>query len=113
MNEEILKIIREKGILLEKEVFDVFSNLNDVGSARELLEELERSAGQKIITKSTLNKNYSFVKNIVSNLPGNEKTSVENTIIKLGLSLEITKHTAIENKPLICPLEQNEKERQD
>src|SRR3989344_1053845 len=97
MNEEILKIIKEKGLLLEKEIFDLLNSFHDMKAAKELLEGLERFSGQKIITKSTLNKNFSFVKNFASTLPGEEKTSFESIIIKLGLSLEIKKEHIIEN----------------
>src|SRR3989344_5642015 len=101
MNEEILKIIKEKGLLLEKEIFDLLNSFHDMKAAKELLEGLERFSGQKIITKSTLNKNFSFVKNFASTLPGEEKTSFESIIIKLGLSLEIKKEHIIENISII------------
>ncbi len=101
MNEEILKLIKQKGVLLEKEVFDVFNEINDVESARHLLETLERFSGQKMITKSAINKNFSLVRNLGSALQGEEKILVEKTFIKLGLSLEITKETSIVSNPSI------------
>ena len=98
MNEEILKIIKEKGLLLEKEVYDLFNNIHDAKLAKGLLEGLERFSGQKMITKSVLNKNFSFVRNFVSNLPGEDRISMENIIVKLGLSLEIIKERSVMNK---------------
>ena len=57
MNEEILKTIKERGLLLEKEIFDLLNNIGDVDVVRGLLENLERFSGQKIITRGVLNKN--------------------------------------------------------
>ena len=73
-------------------------SLNNLDSAKQLLEILEKFSGQKIITKSTLSKNFSFVKNFVSMLPNEDKTSVENIFIKFGLSVEITKETSVLGK---------------
>lgn len=102
MNEEILKTIREKGILLEKEIFDLVTNLNDSATARVLLENLEKASGQKIITKSVLTKNMEYAQKIVGNLMGEQKQSVENVFIKLGISLEIRKESEIvDSKPKI------------
>jgi len=91
MNVEILKTVRERGLLLEKEIFDLLNSFNDENLAKDFLEGLERSSGQKIITMSTLNKNFEYVRSVVNKLPGENKASVENVFVKLGLSLEIRK----------------------
>lgn len=98
MNEEILRLIREKGVLLEKEVFDLFNNIHDANAAKQLLENLERFSGQKIITKSVLSKNFSFVRNFVSNLSREDKGVVEKIFVNFGLSFEITKETPLPEK---------------
>jgi len=98
MKEEVMNVIREKGLLLEREIFDLLNSFEHPRDAKELLEGLERFSGQKIINRAVLNKNFGFVKNFVSNLNGESKHEVENVIIKLGLSLEITKETAIVEK---------------
>ncbi len=105
MNDQILRLIKEKGVLLEKEVYDLFDSINDAEVARELLENLQRFSGQKIITKSVLSKNFSFVRNFVGNLTGEDKTTVENVFIKFGLSLEITKETSVVQKSAENPVE--------
>jgi len=94
MKEEILKSIREKGLLLEKEIFDLVSGLND-NDALNFLETAERVSGQKIITKSTLSKNGEYVQKIASGLVGEKKNSVESVFVKLGISLEIRKEKEI------------------
>ncbi|MDP4038995.1 MAG: metallophosphoesterase [Candidatus Pacearchaeota archaeon] len=93
MNKEILNAIREKGILLEKEIFDVISGMADENLALDLLEQLMKVSGQKMITKASLNKNFEFAKQCVQELPGGVKTSIEKVFIKLGLNLEIEKKT--------------------
>lgn len=95
MNSEILKTIRERGLLLEKDIFDLINSFDDVHLARDLLEGLERFSGQKIITRSALTKNFGYVQSIVSRLPGENKNLAENIIVKLGLSLEITKENKV------------------
>ena len=98
MNEEILKLIKDKGMLLEREVFELLNSFRDVNAAKEFLENLERFSGQKMITRSVLNKNFSYVKNFVNKLHDENKSSVESVFVKLGLSLEITKEISILNE---------------
>ncbi len=95
MNAEILKTIREKGLLLEKDIYDLIGQFDDANAARTFLEMLERVSGQKIITKSTLTKNFEYVQGIFGALAGENKIQVEKTIVKLGLSLEIRKEKAV------------------
>lgn len=99
MNEEIQKIIKSRGLLLEKEIFDLLNNFHSVDAAKSILDVLEKFSGQKMITKAVLNKNFEYVQNIVQNLPGIERTSVENVFVKLGVSLEIRKESSIVEKP--------------
>ncbi len=95
MNPEILKTIKERGLLLEKDIFDIVNSFSDAGLAKDFLEGLERFSGQKIITKSTLTKNFEYVQNLVNKLPGENKSLVEKTFFRLGLSLEITKEKSV------------------
>ncbi len=89
MNEEILKIIKEKGLLLEKEIFEMLQGFSSAESVREFLNELGNS-GEKIITKSYLHKNSEYVQNFVNKMQKQEKSSLEKVLVKL-VSLEITK----------------------
>ncbi|MBS3089870.1 metallophosphoesterase [Candidatus Pacearchaeota archaeon] len=95
MNEEILKDIRERGLLLEKEIFDLLASFSDIVVARELLTSLEQSAGQKFITKSVLSKNVEYIKKVVNQLPGENKDSVESVFVRLGISLEVHKEREV------------------
>ncbi|MBX4211951.1 metallophosphoesterase [Candidatus Pacearchaeota archaeon] len=98
MNQELLQTIKDRGLLLEKEVFDLVSSI-DAQAARIFLENVERLSGQKVITRSVINKNYEYVQSFVRNLPGNDKSILENTFVKFGISLEIRKENSIIPKP--------------
>ena len=63
MDEEILKTIRERGLLLEKEIYELVENFGSAAMAREFLENLEKVSGQKFITKNILNKNLKVIVN--------------------------------------------------
>lgn len=95
MNEEILNVIKERGLLLEKEIFDLLQSFHDARAARDFLEKLERLSGQKIINKSVLNRNFEFVKSVVNKLPGEEKELIEKSFVRLGISVEIGKEIEI------------------
>lgn len=94
MNSELLKQIKEKGLLLEKDLFDILNSLDDPETTRTLLDNLQKFSGQKILTRSTLTKNIEVMQKAVNNLPVSNKNKVENIFIKLGISLEIRKETS-------------------
>ena len=95
MNEELLKAIKERGLLLEKEIFDLVSSIPNASLAKEVLISLEKFSGQKIITKSVLNKNIEYVQKVINNFPGKDKSLVENIFVKFGLSFEIRKESGV------------------
>jgi len=99
MKEEILNVVKEKGLLLEKEIFDLLDRVDDVDTAKSFLESLEKISGQKMITSTLLTKNIEYVQNVVRDLPGETKSLVEKVFVKLGLSLEIKKESEIREKP--------------
>jgi DNA polymerase II small subunit len=99
MNNELLKQIKEKGLLLEKELFDLLNSLDDAETTKTILDNLQRFSGQKILTKSILTKNIEFVQKAVNNMPEQNKSKVENIFVKLGISLEIRKETSMHPLP--------------
>jgi DNA polymerase II small subunit/DNA polymerase delta subunit B len=112
MKEELLKTIKDRRLLLEKEIYDLVESFNDIGLAKDFLSSLEEFSGQKIITRKILNKNFGFVQGFVSGLPGENKKLVENIFVKLGLSLEITKESKVVKRDVEKKEEEREK-RQD
>src|SRR3989344_6734002 len=85
--EELLQTVKERGLLLEKDIFDLLSSFQDQGAAREFLLNLEKAVGQKVITKSILHKNVEYLQHVVNQLPGEDKLSVEKVCVKLGLKI--------------------------
>ncbi len=98
MNPEILNLVREKGLLLEKDLFEMLERFDDVNLAEGFLDSLERASGKKIITSSNLNNNVSYVREIVKDLPGEMKSVAEKTFVKLGISLEMKKELHFKEK---------------
>ncbi|RMD65737.1 hypothetical protein D6817_05520 [Candidatus Pacearchaeota archaeon] len=95
MNKEVLDLLRERKLLLAKEVFDLVSSIESKEVARAFLDELEKLYKGKMITKTMLTKNWHFVKSFAQKLPGQDKTYVEKVFVKLGVSLEIGKEKEI------------------
>lgn len=95
MNSELLEVVKERGLLLEKEVFELMNHLAGAGIIRSLLENIEQRSGQKIITRSLLNQHFSSVQEIVRKLSGERQQEMEHIFVKLGLSVEI-KRSGIE-----------------
>lgn len=91
MNPEILRIVKEKRLLLEKDIFDLLNNFEDPKIAQAFLEHLVKYSGQRLITKSILHKNVSYVQNFVQSANSEDKGSIERTFIKFGISVEIRK----------------------
>lgn len=108
MSEEILKLIKDRGLLLEKAIYDLLNKFNDIAFAEDFLERLERISGQKMITSNVLGKNVEMVKNVVDDLTGERKEVVESVFVKMGLSLEVVRKSEVIEKPKI-----EKKERQD
>src|SRR3989344_5673141 len=100
MKNEILDIVRRKGLLVEREIFDLLDRFPDKRKVEEFLDGIERHSGQKIITKSILSRNSEFLMKTFGSFNEENKRVVENTSIKLGISLEVTKEKQIiENNP--------------
>lgn len=77
---EIIKICLEKGILLDKEVFEILSSLNE-SNINEVINKIAETK-EKIITRSFFINNFDFFKN-------NEL--LEKLRIKFGISIEISR----------------------
>lgn len=85
MNSEILKLSIQRGLLLDKEVYDVLNTLKEE-EAKEIIEILS-SFKKKIITKSFFVENAEILKSLTSN----GERFVEKVYINLGLSIEISR----------------------
>lgn len=86
--DEIFRLIREKGLLLDKDVFEVLNSFHNNFTALEFLEQIERVSGQKFINKGVLSKNAEYVQSFIRSL-GQKSDEVERVFVRLGISLEV------------------------
>lgn len=95
-NSEILKFCIEKGLLLDKEVLNAFSEISDINTAKLMIERIKQSTSQRIITKEVFN-NKDNVSEVFFDLPEKNKENIEKLKIKLGLNIEISKEISKSN----------------
>lgn len=91
MNQEILKFCLEKGLLLDKETFDLLNDFDDK-TARDIIEKIS-GLKERIITKSFITKNADRLRELIG-----DKKVVDKLKINLGLSLEISRERYIDEK---------------
>ncbi len=92
--EEILKFCVEKGLLLDREVLELFSEEGDIENVKLVIEKIKNQTQKKIITRNLFYENKDKLNLFFSSLPIERQ---ENLKIKLGLSIEISKKIDIKN----------------
>jgi len=92
-SEEILKFCLENGLLVDKEVLNLFSESGDLESAKIIIKKIKHHTQKKIITKSLFSENKDQVNRFFEELPEEKKKSLELLKIKLGLSIEISRES--------------------
>lgn len=97
---EIVKYCLEKGILLDKDILNMFSEAFDIETSKIVIESIQRQIQKRIITKKIFDENPVEMDRILLNLPEEKKKRVEKLKIQLGLSINISKEisTEIEQK---------------
>lgn len=95
MNPEIIRLINERGILLQKELFELVGQLDDVSVARAVLDTLEKASGQKMITTASLVNKAEFVFTNLKKLPNDVQHLLETTLVTIGLRIEVQKVSAV------------------
>ena len=95
---EILAFCLEKGLLLDEEVLNFFSEEGDVEGVKVIIEKVSNHTQQKMITKEVFKKNREKVDELFQVLPAEKKKILENLKIKLGLSIEISKEVSTEKE---------------
>ena len=88
---QILKFCLEQGLLVDKDVLNLFSESKDFESLKLIIEKIKNQTHQKIINKELFNKNKEKVIQFFSSLPEEKQKNLESLKIKLGLSIEISK----------------------
>lgn len=89
MNGDVLKLINDRGILLQKELFELVMQFNDLSSVRVLLDLLESACGQKMITTRTLSNHIESFARGIHHLPEDVRQKVYTTFVTIGISVEI------------------------
>lgn len=103
MNPDILRLINERGILLQRELFELVMRFDDVSSARTFLDVLERSCGQKMITVRGLSAHSELFSRGMDVLPEEVKQMIQTTFVTIGISVEVKK--VLTPSPIAKPLE--------
>jgi len=95
-SQEILKFCLENGLLVDKEILNLFSETKDIESVKLVINKLKNQTNQKVLTKNVIIDNRDQIKKIFSDLPEESQKNLENLKIKLGLTLEISKEVSTE-----------------
>ena len=90
-SKEILEFCLHKGLLLDKEVLNIFSETKDIESVKLIIERIKNYTQKRIITKNLFDENKEQVCKVFSTLPEENQKELETLKIKLGLSIEISK----------------------
>ena len=90
-SKKILNFCLEQGLLIDRELLDLFQSEKDADSLKALLEQINIHTQTKVITKDTLRANCERVTRTLSNLSLQNQKVFENLKIKLGLTVEISK----------------------
>jgi len=93
---QILKFCLEKGLLVDKDVLNLFNETSDTESIKLIIEKIKSCTKQNVITRSIFSENKDKVNEFLYELPKENQRELESLKIKLGLSIEISK----ENRPL-------------
>jgi DNA polymerase II small subunit len=94
---KILRFCLEKGLLLDKDALDLFSETSDTESVKLIIEKIRTSTKQNIITKNIFYENKGEIIKFFSDLPQENQRGLESLKINLGLSIEISRESSIIN----------------
>ena len=92
LKEEILKICVEKSVLLDNEILEAFSGVNDLETIKFIIEKIKTQTQKRFITKDVLKSNKNILENFIKG-SNESKEYLKKLKIKLGLNLEISTTT--------------------
>ena len=84
---EILGFCLKKGLLIDKEVLNLFSGTTDTESVKLIIEKIKTHTNQRIITKNVFYNNQNQIEEFFSSIP---EEKIKKLKVKLGLSIEIS-----------------------
>ncbi len=88
---QILKFCLEKGLLVDKDVLNLFNETEDLESVKLIIEKIKNHTKQNVITKNIFYENKEKVNEFFYELPRKNQEELESLKIKLGLSIEISR----------------------
>ena len=105
---EILRYCIEKGLLLDSEVLNLFSETADEDSVKKIIERIGSYTNKRIITKELVEKNKEQISEFFMGLPKENQVNLERLKIKLGLQIEISKESsAVYAPPVMFSVEED------
>ena len=88
---QILKFCLGNGLLVDKEVLNLFNETRDIESVKLIIEKMKKYTKQNVITKNIFYDNKDKVNEFFYELPQQNQKELESLKIKLGLSIEISR----------------------
>ena len=110
---EILNFCIEKGLLLDREVLNLFEESVDSESAKLIIEKIREQTRTKVITKTVFNENREKVRQFFSNLPEEKQQKFRKLKIRLGLNIEISKEIGNSEEPSVEEKEEIQKQKSE
>lgn len=98
MGQEILKFFMEKGFLLDREMLNFFNQLSDEEIADKIIKKIKNTSGERLITKSLIDKNLGDIQEVFSSLEDEKKKIVERFFVNFSFNIEIKKEKYIEEQ---------------
>ncbi len=102
-SKEILKFCMQNGLLIDRDVLKLFSEVSDVESVKLVIEKIKINTGQNFITRNLVDENRAQLGRAFETLPEESQRILETLKIKLGLNIEISREVSresIKQKPL-------------
>ncbi len=84
MGKSILEFCREKGILLDKELFELLQGVEDTGAVMKMIEQITHAFKERVITKAFFSRNIEKIQRVCEG----EQKVLEHIIIRLGVTME-------------------------
>lgn len=88
---QLLKFCLENGLLVDKEVLNLFDETKDIDSVKLIIGKIKNYTHQNIITKNIFYENKDKFNEFFYELPQKTQKELESLKIKLGLSIEISR----------------------
>ncbi|MBT3405169.1 hypothetical protein HN832_01340 [archaeon] len=97
---EIVQFCLEKGLLLDKELLNLFSENSDLESIKLIINKFKHFTNKRVITKNIFTENKDSINNLLSGLSQENQKKLEKLKIKLGLTIKISREENFVAEPV-------------